>query len=134
LSSNSSWPRIFHSSGLTKCSNALGSSIISFKSLSLLSQTLIDNLRTFSLTFVYISPPSIYALSLNSLIYYFKWHSAFTAISSFSFVSFFNFNSPNIFSYCSLIFLALSFFFLASSNYNYSCSSSNIITSLAFII
>ena len=79
---SSSAPRICHSAGLQRCSKAVGSSIISFRSFSLRSQTFIATFKTFSLTLVLISPSSEAADSLSSLTYYLTQLSALTAIYS----------------------------------------------------
>ena len=84
FSFNSSAPSIFHSSGLTKCSKAVGSSIISLRSFNRLYDTFIEVLITFSFTVVVISPSSFSALSLSSLTYFFKWHSALMAMYSWA--------------------------------------------------
>ena len=83
LGLSSSFPSTCHSQGLQRCSKAVGSSIISLRSLSLLSQTFIATLSTFSLTLVLISPSSELADSLSSLTYYLTQFSAFTAIYSY---------------------------------------------------
>lgn len=84
FSLSSSKPRIFHSAGLTKCSKAVGSSISSFKSLSLFKQTFIAVVTTFGFTEVFISPSSLYAVYLSSLIYFLIHDSAFTALYSWA--------------------------------------------------
>lgn len=82
FSLSSSAPSIFHSAALTSSSHPCGSSIISLRSLSRLSHTLMATLTTFSLTLVFSSPVSLYAVCLSSRTHLFRWHSAFTAMYS----------------------------------------------------